>query len=173
MTADKHPDASIFFVESQFQVLARRPGGVSREQAIERAQAKIDEIKPDLEKSLDGELDALGRLTRMASSSRHNDSSWVAPANDHSRQIRDLGAAMGFRLLTFVANNLCEIFDAISKGADYRSDLVDCHIEALTLAQQEQYRDLRPDQLPELSAGLRRALERVGNIHDRDAKTAQ
>jgi hypothetical protein len=69
-------------------------------------------------------------------------------------------------MLTFVASNLCEIFDAVNAGADYRGDLVELHIEALMLARQDRYRNMRPDQLPELSAGLRRVVERASQTPD-------
>ena len=98
------------------------------------------------------------KLTRKASAGDVGDTSWVEAANAHSRRIRDVGTTMGFQLLSFVADNLCEIFDGIRAGAEYRSDLVDLHVETLHLARQEQYRGLRPDQLPELSAGLRRVV---------------
>ena len=66
---------------------------------------------------------------------------------------------MGFDLVTFVAGNLSKIFEAINSGTEDRADLIDCHIQALLLARQEQNRNLRPEQLPELSSGLRRVAE--------------
>jgi len=170
MTADKRPEARAFYVDSRFQQLARRPGGVSRDEAIERAQAMIEDVKPGFGDWLDGELNTLSGLTRKASSGGFTNTSWVEAADAHSRRIRDVGTTMGFQLLSFVANNLCEIFESISAGAEYRSDLVDLHVEALHLARQEQYRNLRPDQLPELSAGLRRVVGRAGNAPDGPVK---
>lgn len=39
----------MFPVETQFQKLARREGGVPRDKAIEQANANIEEIKPGFE----------------------------------------------------------------------------------------------------------------------------
>ena len=49
----KAPDrqAQTFFVETRFQRMARRPGGVRREQALENAQANLEESKPEFEYS--------------------------------------------------------------------------------------------------------------------------
>jgi hypothetical protein len=161
MSSEPHPEGRTFSVESRFQKLARRGGGVARDQAIERAKATIDDVKPSFGEWLDGELDALRAVTQKAAAGGFDDSSWVETADQHSRQIRDVGTTMGYQLLTFVANSLCDVFEAIAGGAEYRSDLVDCHIEALLLAKQERYRSMRPEQLPELSAGLRRVAERI------------
>lgn len=66
---------------------------------------------------------------------------------------------MSFELITFVANNLCEILDAIKAGAVYDKDMIDCHINAFFLARTDQYRHLRPEQVPEMASGLRRVVE--------------
>jgi hypothetical protein len=153
-----------FEVETRFQKMARRPGGIPREQAIERAQSKIEEVKPSFTEWLDGGINELIGLAGNAAQGAYSDASWTEGAALLSRRIRDVGTTMGFELVTFIANNLCEIFEAIGNGAEYRSELVNCHIEALLLAKQERYRALRPEQLPELSSGLRRVLECVTTV---------
>ncbi len=159
MSNDAEQDAKIFFVDSRFENLARRPGGVPREEAIELARAEIEEIKPRFGDWLDQELLQLGELIRQGESHGPDNADWIEVPYLICHRIRDVGTTMGFELVTFVANNLCEIFEAINAGAEYRADLIDCHIQALLLAKQEQYRNLRPEQLPELSSGLRRVVE--------------
>jgi len=78
--------------------------------------------------------------------------------------LRDVGATMDFELVTFVANNLCEILDAMKAGAVYDKDAIDCHMDALLLARTEPYRHLRPEQVPEMSSGLRRVGELVSIV---------
>ena len=63
---------------------------------------------------------------------------------------------MGFELVTFVAANLCDIIDAMKVGAVYDKGTVACHMDALHLAKTERYRHLRPEQVPEMTSGLRR-----------------
>jgi hypothetical protein len=152
-------DARIFSVDNRFTKLARRPGGPSRDQAIERAQTTLDDNKLGFGDWLDEELRQLGDAIERCASQDTRDSEAADAARLHCRHIRDVGTTMGYELASFVANNLCEIFASIKAGAEYRGDLVDCHFQALLLAKQEQYRNLRPEQLPELSSGLRRVAE--------------
>ncbi len=152
-------DARIFSVDNRFNKLARRPGGVSRDQALERGQTTIDENKVGFGDWLDQELRQLNDAVERCASPDTRDSEATDVAYLHCRRIRDVGTTMGYELASFVANNLCEIFASIKAGAEYRGDLVDCHFQALLLAKQEQYHNLRPEQLPELSSGLRRVAE--------------
>jgi hypothetical protein len=162
--ADKTPDdPNTFLVDSHFQKMARRPGGIPREQALENAQFAIDKIKLSFGDWLDGELEALIAEIRKGRSVSAGDVNWAEAATMHARQIRDVGTTMGFELVTFITNNLCVMFEAIIAGASPSNEMIDCHIDALLLAKQEQYRHLRPEQLPELSSGLRRVLEVASN----------
>jgi hypothetical protein len=163
MTNDDEPDAKAFFVDGRFEQMARRPGGVPREEAIERALAVIEENKPGFCDWLDRELAELGELIRLNEADDSGQTDWTETAYLQCVRMRDVGTTMGFELVTFIANNLCEIFQAVNGGAEYRGDLVDCHMQAMLLARQEQYRNLRPDQLPELSSGLRRVVEYAPN----------
>ena len=169
MTTDKSTEARTFLVETRFQKLARRPGGVTRAEAIEHAQARIEEVRPSFSDWLDGELEGLAALIGRSANGSGN-VGWIDDALAHARRIRDVGTTMGFPLLTFVADNLCDIFEAIKGGAECRHELLDCHIEALLLARQERYRSVRPEQVPELTGGLRRVAERAGVIPEPAAK---
>jgi hypothetical protein len=152
-------EARTFFVDTRFQRLARRPGGVPRDQAIESAQAGLDAGQPDFEAWLDGQLYELVDTLRQVQAGTA-DSNWSQSIAAQCRQLRDVGTTMGFVLLTFVANNLCEMLESTNGGgAQSNLGLIACHVDALLLARQKQYRKLRPEQLPELSEGLRRVAE--------------
>jgi chemotaxis protein histidine kinase CheA len=153
---DKH-DAHIFYADSRFERLARRPGGMPREQALARAQAEIDELKPGFGNWLDQELRELSAEISQIESNP-GDTSVLDRAHSRCAQLQDIGTTMGFELVTFVANSLCKIFDAIKAGAIYDKDMIDCHVSALFLFKTEPYRDLRPDQVPEMSNGLRQVV---------------
>jgi hypothetical protein len=152
-------EARTFFVETRFQRLARRPGGLSRAQALENAQTRIEESKPDFESWLDGELRALTDLVAAGVQAGAADPAWAEGIVAHCSQLRDIGTTMGYRLLSFIAGNLCEILDDPNTDAKGNIDSIMCHLDALLLARQAQYRDLRPEQLPELTGGLRRVAE--------------
>jgi len=149
----------IFSVETRFQKLARRPGGVPRERAIEQAQLKIDEVKPGFDDWVDGELQKLADVVRDGQAPAGMD--WIEAANRHSRQLRDVGTTMDYELLTFVAGSLCEMLDAVIAGSECDMESIHCHIDALFLSRQPHFRGVKPDQVPELTSGLRRVSERI------------
>jgi len=150
----------IFPVETQFQKLARREGGVPREKAIEEANSKVGEIKPGFEDWLATELESLDAIVKKAKAGEAG-SNWAELANRHCRQLRDVGTTMGFMLLTFIAGSLSEVLDEITAGAEYNLDSVTCHVDSLFLARQKPYRNMRPDQVPELTKGLRRIADSI------------
>lgn len=153
-------EARVFTVETRFQKLARQPGGVSRDQALENAAAKIEEIKPGFDDWVGTELEALSGLINKAQAG-NPEPDWIAAANTHSCQIRDAGTTMGSELLTFIAASLCDVLDAIEAGAECNMESITCHLDALLLARQRRFRDMKPDQVPELTSGLRRVVEVV------------
>jgi hypothetical protein len=162
--AEQSPDdIHTFMVDSYFQKMARRAGGIPRQQALEFAQLAIDKAKMSFGDWLARELDGLTAEIRKGRLAAAGDVSWAEGAILHARHIRDVGTTMGFGLLTFITGNLCEIFEAIIAGAAPSGEVIDCHVDALLLAKQEQYRHLRPEQLPELSLGLRRMLDVTGH----------
>lgn len=156
----KH-EAHIFYPDTRFERMARRPGGVAREQALANAQAKVEELTPDFADWLDAALLELkDALSKLADDPKNTDA--IERADNACSQLRDIGATMGYSLVTFVANSLCTILEAIQTGAAYDKDIVDCHINALFLVRTEPYRNLTPDQVPEMSNGLLRVVEIAG-----------
>ena len=153
----KH-EARTFFADTRFERMARRPGGMTRGQALARGQAEIDELKPEFDDWLDRELQELSTAIQHAEGSSF-DPSWHERAYRSCCELRDVGATMGYELITFVANNLCKILDVIKSGAAYDREMINCHVDALLLAKMEQYRHLRPEQVPEMASGLRRVAE--------------
>ena len=153
-------NVKIFPVETTFQKQARRPGGIPRDRAIKYATSRVEEVKPELEDWLGKELDELASVVRKL----QNDEApadWIEIANGHSRHLRDVGTTMGSELLTYIAGSLCEILDEITAGAQCNIDSITCHLDALFLARQKPYWGMKPEQVPELTAGLRRVVNHV------------
>jgi hypothetical protein len=169
MSNEPNREARTFFVDTRFQQMARRPGGVPRAQALENAQARIEEHRPEVEAWLDGELDALVDLVRSAQAGTAKPQRDEAVAA-HSRQLRDIAATLGLELLTFVANNLCEILEGANADDPRNLDSIACHVDALRLARQKRYRNMRLEQLPQLIKGLCLVAEAVGAHPDDAAK---
>jgi chemotaxis protein histidine kinase CheA len=155
MAEPPNRDAAIFPVDTRFQQMARRPGGVPRERALEAAQRHLDELKPDFNNWLVRELQELATSVQQVSDNP-GDADALDRAQQACNQLRDVGSTMGYELVTFVANNFCDILDAVKAGAAYDQNVIDCHMDALTLARTDAYRSLRPEQVPEMARGLRR-----------------
>jgi hypothetical protein len=135
MADDPHPAFREFMPKQRLTTMARRPGGVARSQAIEAAQASIEEARPGFVNWLDGELDVLGQIVERLRSGRA-EPDWVDAAQFHCRQLRDVGTTMGFELVTLIAHTLCIILDGIKAGADCNIDSIACHMDALLLIRQ-------------------------------------
>jgi hypothetical protein len=160
MPDGKDSNVRIFTVETRYQKLARSAGGIPRDAAIEKAQAKVEEIKPDFEDWLTKELDSLAAVMNKAKAGDAQ-SDWINVVGHHARQLRDVGTTMGSELITYIANSLCEILDAMAAGSEYNMDSIVCHVDALFLARQKPYRGLKPDQVPQLTSGLRRVVDHI------------
>jgi hypothetical protein len=169
MSESSNREARIFSVETRFQRMARRPGGISRAQALENAQQKIEANKPEFEAWLDSELRALVDVMDKVRAGAAPPQ-WVEVVGTHGRQLHEIGTTVGYTLLSFIANNLCQILENAAAGAESHLELITCHVDALLLARQARYRNMSPDQLPELSGGLRRVAEFVSTAPDDDPK---
>jgi hypothetical protein len=163
MTKPPMPDeARIFDVETRFHQRTRRKGGISKERAIEAAQAQIEKAKPGFDQWLDDELKEFASLMKRAEGGEDR-SNWLEALDFHARQLRDSATTLGFELLSFVATSLCEILEPIEDGKACNMEAIRCHIDALLLAGQKSYRRLRPEQVPELTNGLHRVVQHVKN----------
>jgi hypothetical protein len=158
---DKNEDnVRIFDVVTTFQKYARRPGGVPRDRAIKYAATRVDELKPEFDDWLDKELQALAEAVRKAEEG-HEARGWIDTINGHARQLRDVGTTMDSELLTYIAGSLCMVLDEMAAGAKFNRESISCHVDALFLARQRRYRGLKPEQVPELIAGLRSVVEHI------------
>jgi hypothetical protein len=130
-------DDSIIPVTTRFHSLARRPGGVTREQAIQSAESQIGAMRPQFADWLDRELEQLISAIPTGQEEATNGDPWLDQAHVHCRAVRDVGATMGFELLTFAANNLCDIIEVVKAGATCPFDAIESQIQALLLARKE------------------------------------
>lgn len=156
--SENAPDAKVFPVDSRFQQLARRPGGIPRAQAIERAQASVEEIKTTFDDWFEKELESIVAALPRSDSGYARPGVWLDVVLVHSRQLRDVGTTMGYELVTFIAGNFCEVLEAIKAGAEPNQELIQLHVEALRMSKQEQYQHTTPADFPELSSGLHKLL---------------
>jgi chemotaxis protein histidine kinase CheA len=158
-----------FPVETDFQRKARRAGGVTRNQAVGGAQAQIETLKDEFTDWVKDGLTRLQSAIQLAETHPAN-ATLIEDAFRNSCELRDIGTTMGYELVTFVANHLCEVLEAIRDGAAYDKVLIRCHLDALQLARQDSYKNVSPDQVPELCDGLRRAAQRSISLRGRVSK---
>ncbi|MGD9921735.1 MAG: hypothetical protein AB7V13_09850 [Pseudorhodoplanes sp.] len=160
MTDKTPPNVRIFSVRTRFQELAQRPGGVPRDVAIRQAETQIDGFRAEFVDWVDRELQELVQAFRRIQGDRAGESQ-MAGIERRCCQLRDTGTTMGLFLITFISENLCKVLEAVRSGAPYDAEVINCHIDALLLARQDAYRNIRPEQVPEMTSGLHRMLERV------------
>lgn len=153
MTKSTTSQARIFHANTQFEALARRPGGVARNKAIENASKGIETIKPEFIFWLKQGVSKLDLAIQETWISL-DDTDRFDTAIELSITLRDVGATLGFPLLSFITGNLCEILEAQKQGAAFRKDIIDCHRMALVLSIQDDYRKSSPEELPVLKSGL-------------------
>jgi hypothetical protein len=151
-------DANIFYADTRFERLARRPGGVGRDEAIERAQAAVEELDTDFTDWIDQQYSELSAaLADIANDP--SDKPALERAHQKCAHLRDVGTTMGYTLVTFVAGTLCDVLDAYMAGAPFDKDVTDCHMDAFLLARTDEYRHRLPEEVPELAKGLLRVVE--------------
>lgn len=155
MAERQYPQARIFPVDTRFQRLARRRGGVARDRAIKQATVEIEKVKLGFDEWLDKELRDLNELFKNADAGAGRPDS-IEIAMFLGRELRDVSGTMGFELISFVADSLCAVLEPVIAGGKCNSELIACHIDALGLARQHGYRHVKPEQVPELTNGLYR-----------------
>jgi len=143
-----------FFVDTHYEKMARRPGGLPRDKALAAARRQMDDLKSGFIGWLDGQSKELaGALSTLDA-----DPSAAGPmqrAYHLAGEMRDVGTTMGYGVVTFIAMTLCEVLDAIKAGADYEKAMIDCHIAALFYVVKQNGK-LTEEQAIELTGGLRR-----------------
>jgi hypothetical protein len=143
-----------FFVDTHYEKMARRPGGLPRDKALAAARQQIDDLKAGFIGWLDGQLKELaGALSDLDADPSAADR--MERAYRLSGEIRDVGTTLGYGVVTFMATTLCDVLDAIKAGAAYEKSMIDCHIDALFYVVKKQG-ILTEEQTIELTGGLRR-----------------
>jgi hypothetical protein len=133
---------------------------MSRNRAIERAEIEIAEVKVEFDEWLSREMTELTTAFEAARDNPNDPERLVELAN-RGRQLRDVTATIRLELLSFVAASLCDLLDSVSAETEFPIDSIVCHLDALNLSARPDFRELRPDEVPELTKGLRRVVKHV------------
>jgi len=144
----------IFLVDTNFQVMARRPGGTDPAAAVKAAERELNDLKLDFDDWLDQETKALSDIVAEAAADELDRAAWIDAANLHGRRLQDVASTLGFDAVASISRSLCDIFDVIAERNRFYLELVECHVRALELIHQDQYRDKSLSDLSELLHGL-------------------
>lgn len=155
MTTSNRSAHNEFEVDHEFGRQARSLGGISREAALTRAGAEIDRIRPQVADYIHQECARLETLLRAACEARQLDAASATEAYQTSQHVRDVADTVGYPLVGLIAANLCTIFEAVETAEiAYPHATIECHYHALRLALSQPYLGKKPNELPELAAGL-------------------
>jgi hypothetical protein len=94
MSEETDSQVRVFDVETRFQSLAKRPGGVARGVAIEEANLSIERMKPGFGDWAESELHELSTAIERARTGEPNEE-WLEAASLHARAVLDVGTTMG------------------------------------------------------------------------------
>ena len=162
MTTPKSPIASPADAAQSLEQLVRVPGGISRSRALQNARVELNRLKPQLTNYIKDECVNLEVALSAAGIAGPHQEASIRNARVASERLRDVAEPMGFLLIALVAKSLCDIFEAAEEAQiEYPQAVLDCHFDALRLVQQRRYRDLRPQDLPDLTKGLLQAAQLV------------
>jgi hypothetical protein len=152
-------------VQADLEQRARMPGGISRHRALQNARSELNRLKPHLSTYITDECTNLEVALSAAGIPGPHQEASIRAAQVASQRLHDVAEPMGFILVALIAKNLCEVFEVASDvKIAYPRAVLDCHFDALRLIQQRRYRDLRPQDLPELTSGLARAVQVVKKL---------
>jgi chemotaxis protein histidine kinase CheA len=152
------PEEDVDFGE-RFARLALRPGGPSRQVAIQRAQTELARLKPELSRLIATGCRDLEAALLMAKRDDQDRAHHIKQAYAISESLRDVAGSLGFSFVGLIASNLCTIFEAVSTGGlPYPRDIIGCHLQALQLAQANVRQDGIAAELQEVAAGLTKTM---------------
>ena len=162
MPESKDQTARIFRVRTQFEQMARRPGGLAPAEAIARATKEVEAKRPEFDAWYEERLSKLHLIVTMAERMT-TEAGWEYGANRLCRELCDIAVTMGFELLAVVADSLCSLFDTVGTNGHKNLESIRCHMDALVLASKSRHCPLNPDQVEEMTKGLHQIAKRLQN----------
>jgi len=153
---------------SRFAVMARRPGGISREKALARAEESVENLKADYLEWVARDLRALENLINAIHEHEGARDDDMEAAYTKTAQIRDLGGTFEFPLTTEVADGLCELIHRLRHAGMYSRDALQTQFGALKLVCTEAYKGKQANDEKTLLDGLKRVLAKYPPVSGGD-----
>ena len=105
-------------------------GGSTRADAVQRAEAKVAELGPQLRRVLDHDVSLLVAMQRLAPDAKRAES---AALGDTALRIAEVAAAVGSAETGEVARGLYAMVVAYKTEGLWRADALDLHLSAIAL----------------------------------------
>ncbi len=141
--------------ENRLAKVMRKPGGVRVEDALQRADENLEDIREECLASVDEQLDQIERMAREAGASPTEPASLAI--YQLSNDIHAVAGVFGLTELGHAAFSLCELVDRLRARGRWSQPAVEVHLSAFRLLR-------NPDGATDRSAvldGLRRVTEHV------------
>ena len=144
---------------TRFHRLAKRAGGISRDEAIKRSDTFLETAKSKYHEWVAEDVQRLEKALAALRGQTVPDPEALENAYHRTRVIRDLGDTMGYPLITVVADSLCELLHRFKNANVYSEPAVDTHFWSLMLVSAPTYKGGEKEETDNLLSGLRRVVD--------------
>ena len=143
-----HPNRLANFVNT--------PDGIPLAEALARAEAKLEEIRPPTVERIDQVLEELGAKAPPSPSASEINAIYRA-----ANEIAGTAGVFGLPALGRAAYSLCELVDGLRTTGTWNAAAVTVHLEGLRLLRGEDSGALPPEAIAAVLAGLDKVVFRV------------
>ncbi len=180
----KHPSGAsegikVVAVKSRLSEMALKPGGVSRDSAVDGAASAIDGLRGAYPEWLEKDVGKLQRLIEQAHEEGGESPDRLNEIYRQAAQIRDLGTNFDYPMITAAADSLCELMYRLIENKTYDTRSIDCHVTALRYLKDPATQNKNNNKTMPLLRGLKVLVERyerpsepTSQSENEDAKTS-
>lgn len=143
---------------TRFHKLAKREGGITREEALKKAEKFIESLKPQYIEWLRADMEKLQTIVRAFREGVPGPVEWKA-AYRQSCVIRDLGSTFDYYTVTDIADSLCELLKRFEGNGVHHQSAVEAHLHALQLVGSTEIKDPAAREGHRLLDGLRQVVD--------------
>jgi hypothetical protein len=149
---------TVVLLKTQNKLTARRGKGMTRDAAVERAEANVETLR---EKGVARIDELLESIQVLHESFRDDPATGLKPLYDASNVVGGLAPVFGFQALGAAAYSLCELLSHFEDGLAVNLDAVKIHVDGMTVLRKQ---DLTgPDEAAAIADHMARLVAHVVN----------
>lgn len=157
-----HPE--FMRVDTRYRQYASAPGGIPAAVAIPRANKAVAELKGRFVWEFGADMTMLEGLLGMVKEQGQANGPTVGKAYHRCRRIRDLAGTFGYRIVTDVADRLCELLYRIQAADTLSVEAVDLCYAGLVKVSSPDGEAMSDDDKRALLAHLDEAIDRLPRV---------